>query len=109
MLATYLLMAAMTSEPVVELLPADRSRIPPHLEDQFTLGKWGAFHETTLKLYWAEWRSHVRCDQLERENRESIRSHNATLRKLGLKPPPDPVEPTLPYWKRLESSGLKKE
>ena len=101
MMATYLIAVAFAQEPVLDLFPGDRTRVPLHVADEYTLAEWQREDDRFRKLHWALWRSMQRNDQAEREGIQTTRRLYATLRSVGTpNVPSDPVEPTLPYWRR---------
>lgn len=109
MLATYALLLALNHESVLRSFPADRTRVPPHCAEQFTLDQWQQLAESSLHLRWREHRHFERWERSEREARKNTRDFNASMRALGQIVPPDPVEPTEPFWKRIQQMEIKKD
>ncbi len=99
----------LSQEPVLKLLPSDRTRVPPHVADQFTLQEWQQLPESSLYIRWWEHRQFETWERLEREDRQHTRAFNARMRAFGQEVPPDPVEPTEPFWKRIQQIQLKKD
>lgn len=100
---------ALSHEPVLELLPSDRTRVPPHCADRFSLQEWRQMPEISPYIRWREHRQFETWERLEREDRQHTRAFNPRMRAFGQEVPPDPVEPTEPFWKRIQQIQLKKD
>jgi hypothetical protein len=94
MLAALLFAAALGSDPVFDFFPADRSRLPAHI-DFFTLEDWQTvISEDIAKRECKLERQFRNADRNDKISRQLTRDHNAFMRKHGIQTPPDPVEPT---------------
>jgi hypothetical protein len=110
MLATFAFLFAISQEPVLQLLPADRTRVPPHVAEEYTLDQWRKQPESSLRARWREHRIYAQWERMELDWRQTIRDSNARLRAAGIEPDnPDPSEPTEPFWKRIRQMELKRD
>ncbi len=94
MLTALLVSALFSSEPMFETLPADRSKVPYHLQEKVTVAEWYRLDETFAKGEWKFERQLRTMEWRDKRWRENIRESNARSRKLGIVTSPDPEEPT---------------
>lgn len=108
MLATTMILFLLRQEPVLQLLPADQSRVPPHCAEWYSLEEWKKLPEGIRYIYWRQHRQYEQIDRIERKRWLDTCEFNAKMRALGQDVPPDPVEPT-PFWKRLQKLEFIKD
>lgn len=94
MLAVTVFGALLASEPLFEILPADRTCVPYHLRDSVTVAEWQKLDEYSIKLQWQHERQLRQLEWREKKWREGTRRLYESNRKLGIPTPPDPEEPT---------------
>ena len=94
MLAALLFTAILGSNPVFEFFPADRTRVPAHI-NYITLEDWQTVvSEDMAKRECKMERTFRNSERIVKSVRQSIREDNAFMRKHGIQTPPDPEEPT---------------